>query len=288
MMTQQREMALTGKYLKGQLKEFTEALRLAERSQSTCKQYMRDLQQFIAWISDTVIDRSMVLNYKEKLRQEYKPASVNTKLAAMNSFFKFLERGDLRVEQISIQRRACCSSERLLNMEEYFRLVEAAEVSNNPQLALIIQTICGTGIRVSELAYITVEAVMCGEATVSLKGKTRQILISSKLRRKLREYTKKAGIKSGPLFVSKTGSPLNRTYIWRKMKELCAAARVEPSKVFPHNLRHLFACTFYKRHKDIAKLADILGHSSINTTRVYIISTGQEHEACIDCLGLVG
>ncbi|MCD8373833.1 MAG: tyrosine-type recombinase/integrase [Oscillospiraceae bacterium] len=286
-MARKKKAALTPEYLSEQLNSFVKHLELAERSLSTCTQYLRDLQQFIAWLGDAEVERSTVLCYKEKLRQEYKPSSVNTKLAAMNSFFKFLERGDLRVEQISIQRRAYCSSERLLSMEEYFRLVEAAEASGNTQLALIIQTICGTGIRVSELAYITAGAVAQGEATVSLKGKTRQILISSKLRRKLKEYAKKTGIKSGPLFVSKTGRPLDRTYIWRKMKELCGVAGVEPSKVFPHNLRHLFARTFYKRHKDIAKLADILGHSSINTTRIYIISTGKEHEECIDCLGLV-
>ncbi len=282
-----KKTALTPEYLSEQLHSFDEHLELAERSAATRKQYSRDLRQFIAWLGSAEAERGTVLGYKEKLRREYKPASVNAKLAALNSFFKFLERGDLRVEQISIQRRAYCSGDRLLSREEYFRLISSAEEAGDAQLALIIQTICGTGIRVSELEYITAEAAERGEATVSLKGKTRQILISSKLRRKLIEYAKRAKIRSGPLFVNREGKPLDRTYIWRKMKQLCAVARVEPSKVFPHNLRHLFARTFYERHKDIAKLADILGHSSINTTRVYIISTGREHEACIDCLGLV-
>ncbi|MCD8007768.1 MAG: tyrosine-type recombinase/integrase [Clostridiales bacterium] len=286
-MLQQSTVELTVEYLAGKLEQFVEMLQMAERSINTRKQNLQDMRQVVRWLEGKSVDRSLILNYKEELRKKYKPASVNTKIASLNSFFKFLGRNDLHMEQISIQRRVYCSKDRLLNKDEYLRLIAAAEKMENYQMSLIIQTICGTGIRVSELEYITIEAVERGEAMVTLKGKTRQILISHKLRRKLKDYAKKRSIKSGSLFVTKTGKPLDRSYIWRKMKELCYEAHVEPNKVFPHNLRHLFARTFYRQHRDLAKLADILGHSSINTTRIYIISTGQEHEAFIDSLGLV-
>ena len=165
--------------------------------------------------------------------------------------------------------------------------MDTAKQKGNERLNLILQTICGTGIRVSELQYITVEAVKNREATVSLKGKTRSVFLVKELRKKLIRYAAKQNIQSGAVFITRTGKPMNRTNIWREMKGLCKQAGVNPKKVFPHNLRHLFARTFYGIEKDIAKLADILGHSSINTTRIYIISTGSEHRRRMEHMRLI-
>ena len=194
---------------------------------------------------------------------------------------------DLKVKSIKLQRQIYCPEEKELTKAEYMRLVNSAKQKGNERLNLLIQTICGTGIRVSELQYITVEAVKCGEAVVSLKGKTRSVFIVKELKKKLLLFAQKQNIKSGMIFVTRTGKPISRTNIWREMKALCEQANVNPQKVFPHNLRHLFARVFYGIEKDIAKLADILGHSSINTTRVYIISTGNEHRQRMENMRLI-
>ena len=208
-------------------------------------------------------------------------------LASINSLFVFLGWHELKVKSIKLQQQIYCPEEKELTKAEYTRLCRAAEKKHNERLNLILQTICGTGIRVSELQYITVESVRQGEATVSCKAKTRSVFIVKELQKKLLRYAAEQGIKSGMIFVTRTGKPISRTNIWREMKALCEEAGVNPQKVFPHNLRHLFARVFYGIEKDIAKLADILGHSSINTTRIYIISTGTEHRRRMENMRLV-
>ena len=208
-------------------------------------------------------------------------------LASINSLFSFMDWHDIRVRAVRLQQQVFCSEEKELTRDEYARQCRTAERRHNERLALILQTICGTGIRVSELEYITVEAVQRGEAMVRCKGKTRAVFIVKKLKRKLLRYAAAKNIKHGSIFITRTGRPVNRTNIWREMKSLCEEADVEPGKVFPHNLRHLFARVFYNIRKDIARLADILGHSSISTTRIYIISTGTEHRKCMENMHLI-
>ena len=206
-------------------------------------------------------------------------------LVSGNSLLSFLGRTDCKVKSIRQQRQIYCAEDKELTKVEYLRLLEAAK--KKPQLRLVMETICGTGIRVSELRYFTVEAIQQGEITVTCKAKTRSILLPGKLKKLLLDYAKKHQISTGPVFITRNGTPLNRSNIWSDMKKLCEEAGVKPSKVFPHNLRKLFARTFYGIEKDIAKLADILGHSSIDTTCIYIMSTGTEHRRKIERLGLV-
>ena len=208
-------------------------------------------------------------------------------IASVNAFLEFLGRPECRVKSLKIQPQAFCPEEKELTRAEYQRLVDAAKRKGNERLALLIQTICGTGIRVSELRFITVESAKRGEAVVNCKGKTRTVFLVKELRKQLLRYCAEQKIRTGCIFITKTGRPVDRTTVWREMKNLCKQARVSPSKVFPHNLRHLFARTFYGIEKDIAKLADLLGHSSIDTTRIYIISTGTEHRRRMERMRLV-
>ena len=208
-------------------------------------------------------------------------------IASINSLLSFLGWADLKVKSIKLQRQIYCPEEKELTKAEYMRLINTAKQKGNERLNLLIQTICGTGIRVSELQYITVEAVKCGEAVASLKGKTRSVFIIRELQKKLLHYAAVQKITTGAIFITRSGKPMSRTNIWREMKSLCEQAGVNPQKVFPHNLRHLFARTFYGIEKDIAKLADILGHSSINTTRIYIITTGNEHRQRMENMRLI-
>ena len=270
-----------------QLTAYTAYLKEAERSRATQTQYCRDIRHFLSWAGSAALTKETVIAYKELLQREYKAASVNAKLAAINGFFSFLGKDELRVKQLKIQRLAYCSNEKELDKNEYLHLVEAAKEQKDERLSLVLQTICSTGIRVSELQFITVEAVNAGEAAIRLKGKNRTILIPGKLRSALRQYLQQKNIASGPVFITKSGKSLDRSNICKKMKALCRSAGVAAKKVFPHNLRHLFARCFYALEKDIAKLADILGHSSINTTRIYIVSTGLEHRRQMDTLGLI-
>ena len=269
------------------MQEFEFHLRNEERSAATIEKYMRDVRFFAAFVGDAEIDKQKVLDYKSKLGVEYAVASANSMIAAMNCFLRFCGWHDLCVKQFKMQREVYCSEEKELTRAEYVRLLEAANAKHNERLNLIIQTICGTGIRVSELQYITVEALHNGEAIVNCKGKNRRVFIVSELKKKLLRYVKEQGISTGTVFVTRGGKPVSRNSIWKDMKALCEQANVSPSKVFPHNLRHLFARTFYGIEKDIAKLADILGHASINTTRIYIVTTGAEHKRKMEHMKLI-
>lgn len=268
------------------IQEFWNYLKQEEKSEATIQKYLRDVRLFRAYAQDQPITKVLVIGWKKSLEDSgYAVRSINSMLASLNSLLHFLGRSDCRVKAIKQQKQVYCSEEKELTKAEYLQLLQAAE--RTPQLQLVMKTICGTGIRVSELKYFTVEAVKQGQVTVNCKGKRRTILIPGKLRKLLLNYAQKEKIRSGVIFHTRNGKPLNRSYIWALMKALCKEAGVNPSKVFPHNLRKLFARTFYAMEKDIAKLADILGHSSIDTTRIYIISTGTEHRKKIERLGLV-
>ena len=257
-----------------------------EKSAATIEKYLRDASAFLAYSVGCAITKELTVAYKQSLQENgYAIRSINSMLASINSLFDFLGWSDCKVKSMRYQRQTYCAEDKELTKAEYIRLLEASR--NQEQLNLVIQTICGTGIRVSELKYFTVEAIHRGEVTVQCKSKTRTILVPGKLKKLLLNYARKRRIRSGTIFVTKNGNPLDRSSIWAKMKRLCTAAGVNPSKVFPHNLRKLFARTFYGIEKDIAKLADILGHSSINTTRIYIMTTGTEHRRKIERLGLV-
>ncbi len=270
----------------GQIKEFGECLCREEKSAATQEKYLRDARKFCAYTAGEKITKELVVAWKKRLvAQGYAVRSINSMLASVNRLLDFLGLPECKVRNIRMQRQTYCAEDKELTKAEYLRLLEASK--KNEQLNLVLQTICGTGIRVSELRYFTVEAVKRGEVTVDCKSKTRTILIPGKLKRILLNYARRRRILSGIIFVTRAGNPLNRSNIWAAMKKLCKAAGVKDSKVFPHNLRKLFARTFYGIEKDIAKLADILGHSSINTTRIYIMSTGMEHRRKIERLGLV-
>ncbi|MBQ3598319.1 MAG: tyrosine-type recombinase/integrase [Clostridia bacterium] len=269
------------------LLSFKNSLIENEKSQNTVEKYMRDIRFFTSFAAGRDLTKNLAVDYKAALAQKYTATSANSMLAALNCFFRFCGWGDLCVKQFRLQRSPYRAEEKELTESEYRALIRAAEQKNNERLSLVIQTICGTGIRVSELSYITVDAVRRGEAVVSCKGKTRTVFIVSALKKKLFKYAKENGISSGCVFVTSKGKPLNRSNIWAEMKKLCASAGVNPKKVFPHNLRHLFARTFYGLEKDIAKLADILGHSNIATTRIYIVTTGTEHKRKMENMRLI-
>ncbi len=269
-----------------QIQKFYDYLVREEKSNATCEKYIRDIHGFWMFAGNSQLTKELVVAWKKKLvEQGYAVRSINSMLASVNSFFVFLGWHDCKVKNIRLQHQTYCAEEKELTKAEYLRLLEVSR--KNEQLNLVLQTICGTGIRVSELRYFTVEAVRCGEITVSCKSKTRTILVPGKLRKLLLNFARRKHITTGAIFVGKSGTPLDRSSIWRQMKQLCEVAGVKESKVFPHNLRKLFARTFYGIEKDIAKLADILGHSSINTTRIYIMTTGTEHRRKIERLGLV-
>ena len=270
-----------------QLEFFKAYLINDEKSKATIEKYMHDMNCFATFANDRSINKEVTLSYKAMLEQNYAITSANSMLAALNAFLRFVGWQDCCVKQFKLQKKVYSSVEKELTRAEYFRLLQTARQSGNQRLDLLIQTICGTGIRVSELEYITVESLRTGEAVVSCKGKSRVIFIVSALRKKLLKYVRRQGIKNGPVFVTRNGKPMNRSNIWREMKSLCRQAGVSPDKVFPHNLRHLFARTFYGIEKDIAKLADILGHTSINTTRIYTMTTGLEHKQKMEKLRLI-
>lgn len=268
------------------VEEFYQYLVLEEKSTATLEKYLRDVRAFFVYAGQQNVTKELMMAYKNGLIEKgYAVRSINSMLDSLNSLLVFLGWQDCKVKNLKAQRQTYCAEEKELTKAEYLRLLTAAE--HRPQLRLILETICGTGIRVSELRFFTVEAVKRGEIAVRCKSKTRTILLPSKLRKLLLDYAKKSGIPSGAIFITRSGKPLNRSNIWAQMKSLCKAANVKASKVFPHNLRKLFARTFYGIEKDIAKLADILGHSSIDTTRIYIMTTGTEHRKKIERLGLV-
>ena len=268
------------------LQRFAAYLRSEEKSAGTVEKYLRDAAGFAARMGDNPITKEAVAAWRDRLVEEgYAPVTVNSMVAAVNALLRFLGWEDCRVKALRLQRRVFREQSRELTREEYDRLIAAAQ--KKPRLALLMETICGTGIRVSEVRYITVETARAGRADISLKGKVRTILLPGKLCRKLLKYAKKNKIASGEIFLTGSGKGLTRRQIWAEMKALCGKAGVEKTKVFPHNLRHLFARTFYKVTRDIAKLSDVLGHSSMETTRIYLISTGAEHARTLDRLGLV-
>lgn len=258
-----------------------------EKSEVTIEKYVRDISVFYKWLEDRELTKALVLEYKAKLVNEYSPATVNSVLAALNGFFVYNEWYGLKVKNLKLQRQLFCKTEKELTKQEYEKLLKAAKSQRNERLNLIMQTICSTGIRVSELSYVTVSAVNQGQAQVKLKGKIRIVFFTKELCNLLKKYIREQGIKEGCVFRTRTGKPIDRHTIWKSMKKLCELAGVSPGKVFPHNLRHLFARTFYGIQKDIVRLADILGHSSINTTRVYTIENGDVHRQQMHLLGLV-
>ena len=283
-MSEVERMKLTNKIIN----DFKVYLTDNDKSVYTVEKYIRDVIKFKDFACSDEITKETAGEYKIYLvRNGYSVRSINSMLSSVNALFEFLNRHDLKVKTIKMQRSVYCPEDKELTRAEYQRLCAAAKMKKNNRLELIIETVCSTGIRIGELKYITVESAKRGEAVVTLKGKTRYVFIPKELKRKLLRYATEQTIKSGMIFVTRTGKAVNRTNIWRNMKNLCKDAGVKPEKVFPHNLRHLFARTFYNIDKDIAKLADILGHSSIDTTRIYIISTGAEHRRLIEKMKLI-
>lgn len=270
------------------LPRFEKYLKEEEKAAATIEKYMRDIRYFFRFApGERKLDKSLILEYKEHLSGKYAVTSANSMLASLNSFLRFVGYTDCCVRQFRVQKQIYCPADKDLTRDEYFRLVETAEKIGNKRLSMMLQTICGTGIRVGELKAITLEAVRRGEATVTCKGKTRTVFLPTQLKKKLLRYAAENQIKAGAVFVTRTGKEMNRSNIWREMKSLCAKAGVAMGKVFPHNLRHLFAKVFYHIEHDVAKLADILGHSSIETTRIYMASSGSEHREKIDHMNLV-
>ena len=269
------------------IQNFKQYLINEEKSASTLDKYIRDITVFADWCKNTEISKSLVLQYKQELIEKYAPASVNSVLSSINSFFVCNEWYDLKVKALKIQRQIFAERNKELTKAEYERLLDAAKNKKNERLYYLMQTICSSGIRVSELKSITIEAVRARKATIKCKGKMRVVILPKDLCKMLTEYAKRQKISSGPVFITKTGKPLDRSTIWKMMKSLCESAGVDREKVFPHNLRHLFARTYYSVQKDIVRLADILGHSSINTTRIYTMETGDIHRRQIQKLGLL-
>lgn len=270
-----------------QLSDFARQLQEDERSPATIENYLRHIRAFAAWAGGQAVTKDLATQWKEHLISQYRPGTVNTMLVSLNRFFAFLGWYDCQVKTLRIQRRLFREESKELTRAEYERLVSAAQASGRERLVLLLETICSTGIRVSEVKYITVEALKLGKAEISLKGKIRTILLPNKLCRKLLKYAKKQKTVSGEVFLTRNGKGMSRKQIWAEMKSICAKAKAAATKVFPHNLRHLFARVFYKACRDVAKLADVLGHSSMETTRIYLISTGVEHAHTLERLRLI-
>ena len=271
-----------------EISAFARHLRDEEREEGTIEKYLRSLRAFAAWLGDRPVTKETAAGWKRHLGTAgCQPGTINSMLSALNKFFAFVQWPECRMKYLKIQRQLFRSTERELSKTEYVRLLETAQSLGKTRLALLMETICATGIRVSEVKYITVEAVQAGRAEIALKGKIRTILIPGKLCRKLQKYAKKQKPVFGEIFLTRNGKGVSRRQIWAEMKGLCQKAGVAPSKVFPHNLRHLFARTFYRACRDVVQLADVLGHSSIETTRIYLISTGAEHTRQLERLGLI-
>jgi len=264
-------------------------LKSGEKSKATVKKYLCDVRKLMDYAGGKEIDKELVLAYKDKLltRDDYKVSSINSYLAAANSFFEYMGWFDLRVKSYRMQRETFCPENKYLSKEEYYRLVKTAKETGKVRLAMILQTICAMGIRVSELKAVTVEAVRNNSVNIYNKGKIRTVFFPDELRKELLYYIGRNGIRKGVVFCTASGKAVNRSNIWREMKSLCEKANVDEDKVFPHNLRHLFATVFYELKKDIAKLADVLGHSNIETTRIYIKTTGREHRKQLNRMKLV-
>ncbi len=269
------------------IEKFKEHLFKEEKSELTVAKYVSDVVRFFEWLGTRDLNKNVVLEYKDELIKNYAPASANSHISSLNSFFSFIERIDLKIKTLKIQRQLFLKSENELSRQEYERLLDAANKNKNERLWLIMQTVCSTGIRISELPYITCQAIKEQKALISCKGKMRVVFIPAKLCKALEKYAKKHAISKGSIFITKSGKACDRSNIWSEMKKLCDAAGVDRAKVFPHNLRHLFARTYYSLKKDIVRLADMLGHSSVNTTRIYTMETGDIHRRHIQELGLL-
>lgn len=270
------------------MNEFKYYLYEQERSKATIDKYMRDLKKFYLFLgNDRTLNKENVILYKRYLTENYKPNSANSMIVAINSFLEFAGAPDCKVKQLKVQKNLFCHQDKELTKEEYKRLVSAARVKKNERISLLMQTICSTGIRVSEHRYITVEGVREGKVMINNKGKSRIIFLPPELTVILQDYCRRKKIETGAVFITKSGKPLDRSNIWTMMKRLCQEAGVDQKKVFPHNLRHLFAFTFYEIEKDIIRLADVLGHSSVDTARIYTVSSGWEHKKILSKLGLV-
>ncbi len=258
-----------------------------EKASATLEKYIRDVVAFMTWLGSRTIEKVIVVEYKQNLIENYAPASANSMLSSINSFFEYMEWFDCKVKTFKIQKQIFANKDKELSKAEYERLLMAAKRKQNKKLYMLMQTICSTGIRVSELRYISTDAVRKGEAVINCKGKMRVVILPKQLCKILSSYIKEQKISSGSVFVTKNGKPLDRSNIWKLMKDLCESAGVSKNKVFPHNLRHLFARTYYSLEKDVVRLADILGHSSVNTTRIYTMETGEQHRIQIQRLGLL-
>lgn len=274
-------------FIPGHIRRYVLYLREQERAPATIQKYVHDLTALLDYLDGAPITKAALITWKEELAQRHAPATVNSMIATVNGFLSWMGWRGLAVKLLKIQKSLFCDERKELTRSEYTRLVHAAQREGNRRLSLVIQTICATGIRVSELRFITVEAVQTGRAEIVNKGKRRVVFLPAKLRRLLNGYLKQQKRAAGPVFVTKTGRPLDRSNIWRDMKALCESAGVEPGKVFPHNLRHLFARTFYSMEKDLSRLADILGHSSVNTTRIYTVESGSVHLRQMERMGLI-
>ena len=267
---------------------FKQYLLEEERGEGTIEKYLRDVNAFLAWLGEQEISKLLFAGWKEHLMEEgYKPVTVNSMIASVNAYLRFLGREDCKIRTLRLQRSTFRSAEKELTAEEFRKLVDTAHDLKKERLALLLETIGGTGIRVSEVKYITVKAAQNGRTEISLKGKIRTIMLPGKLCRKLLKYAKKNKIASGEIFLTRSGKGMDRKQIWAEMKRLCTQAGICATKVFPHNLRHLFARAFFKAYKNVVQLADVLGHSSIETTRIYLISTGAEHARQIEQLRLI-
>lgn len=271
-----------------QIADFIHWMRTEEKASGTLEKYLRDIQKFQAWLEGRAVTKETVTGWKEFLMERhYTVSTINSALSALNGLFLYLGWDDCHAKFLRVQRRAFRDPDRELSRSEYESLISVAKERGQERLALVMETICATGIRVGEVKYITVEAADRGWAEITLKSKVRTILLPGKLRHKLQKYARKNKLASGEIFLTRDGKSLSRHQIWAEMKRLCRYAGVEPSKVFPHNLRHLFATAFYQACRDIVKLADVLGHSSIETTRIYLLTSGAEHRKQLDRLGLV-
>lgn len=260
-----------------------------EKSEATIDKYMRDVMRFYDYMpeDDKRVTKEILVAYKNSLTEDYKVSSINSMLVALNGLLDFMKLSNLKMKLHKVQRSVFYEEDKELTKEEYKRLLDTALNNNNKRLYMLLQTICGTGIRVSEHKYITIEAVNEGKAVINNKGKVRAIFISKELKRMLKDYCEQENISTGPVFITRNGKPMDRSNIWNAMKKLCQTAKVDTKKVFPHNLRHLFALTYYRLQKDVVRLADLLGHASIETTRIYTMITGKECQKSLSMMDLV-
>lgn len=269
--------------------DFRKHLYGEERSEATVDKYMRDIMRFYEYLpkDDKAVTKERLVAYKSSFSDRYKVSSINSMLVALNGLLDYMKLDDLKLKLHKVQRSVFYEDDRELTKDEYKRLLDTALKKGDQRLYMLLQTICGTGIRVSEHKYITVEAVNEGKAVVHNKGKVRTIFIPKKLKWLLKDYCRQKNISTGPVFITKNGKPVDRSNIWNAMKKLCKEAKVDDKKVFPHNLRHLFALTYYRSQKDVVRLADLLGHASIETTRIYTMITGKECQKSLSKMDLV-